>query len=228
VLRLHDKLPRNWFHALQYLYVIPIYVFGIVVFWFGDFADMSTFYNYPQRKAPAAAWQWALAISGRLIFFSWYIGLHFWMFDFQKALFDCIVVQILIGLAPYCFFVVNHWTDKAALITNQELMTHTSDWAMLQILASTNFSINSSFWRHISGGLNLQIEHHLFPGIIHTRLPEITPVLRETCEEYGIRYDDQCYDSCWTALLSNLKFLKKLGEGLSVGSFPAVGKRKIA
>jgi len=228
VLRLHDRLSRSWFHALQHLYVIPIYLFSILLFWLGDLEDMKTFYNYPKRDAPASKLQWFIAISGRVVFFSWYIVLHFWMFETRKALVDCLIVGTELGFFGLIFFVVNHWTDKAALITNQELLTHTSDWAMLQILTSTNFSINSPFWMHLSGGLNLQIEHHLFPSLIHTRLPDVTPIVRETCNEFGIRYEDQCYGSFWTALFSNHTFIKKLGKGIAMNSFPAIGKRKHA
>jgi len=225
VLRLHDRLPRSWFHAWQYVYVVPIYLFSMVVFWFGDSEDMYTFYNYPKRSAPASKLQWLISISGRVVFFSWYILLHFWMFETRKALLDCFIVGIEMGFLGLIFFVVNHWTDKAALITNKELLTHTSDWAMLQILTSTNFAVKSPFWTHVSGGLNLQIEHHLFPSLIHTRLPDISPIVQQTCSEYGLCYEEQCYESFWTALFSNHEFIKKLGKGMWRSSFPAIGKR---
>jgi len=228
VLRLHDRLSRNWWHTLQHIYVIPIYLFSILVFWFGDLDDMKTFYNYPKREATASKLQWLVTISGRVIFFSWYIGLHFWMFDAGKAFLDCLIVGVEMGFFGLIFFVVNHWTDKAALITNQELLTHTSDWAMLQILTSTNFSTKSWFWTQVSGALNLQIEHHLFPAIIHTRLPDVSPIVRETCNEFGVNYDNQIYESFWTAVFSNHTFIKKLGNGIPMGSFPAIGKRKHA
>lgn len=228
VLRLHDKLSRNWWHTIQHIYVVPIYLFSMVLFWLGDWEDMKTFYNFPKREASATISQWALAISGRVIFFSWYIGLHFWMFEWQRALLDCVVMGTLLGFCGLAFFVVNHWTEGAALITNKDLLTHTRDWAMLQILTSTNFSVGSWFWMHISGGLNLQIEHHLFPAIIHTRLSTLQPIVRETCYEHGIQYDNQCYSNYFTALTSNFEFIKKLGKGLSMSSFPAIGKRKHA
>jgi len=228
VLRLHDRLSRNWYHKLQYIYVYPIYLFSIILFWLGDLEDMTTFYNYPKREGVSSYKQWVLAILGRVVFFSWYIGLHFWMFEWRRALLDCVVVGVELGFCGLVFFVVNHWTDKAALITNQELITHTSDWAMLQILTSSNFSMKSFFWTHISGGLNLQIEHHLFPAIIHTRLPDVAPIVRDTCHEFGISYDGQCYESFWTALTANHFFVKKLGKGIYQSTFPSIGKRKHA
>lgn len=228
VLRLHDKLGHRWFHVFQYLYVIPIYLFSILLFWFGDTDGMKTLYNYPKRSVSITYAQWVGALSGRAVFFSWYIGLHFWMFEWQRAVFDCVVFGVELGFFGLVFFVVNHWTDKAALITNQELISHTSDWAMLQILTSSNFSVKSPFWLHLSGGLNLQIEHHLFPCIIHTRLRDIQPIVRETCNEYNISYDNQCYDSFWSALFSNITSVKHLGKGLPRPAFPSIRKWKHA
>jgi fatty acid desaturase len=228
VLRLHDRLERRWYHYFQYLYVVPIYLFSIILFWFGDSENMTTFYNFPKRPAPCSKSQLLAAVSGRVIFWSWFVGLHFYMFNWQRALLDCVIFGVELGFFGLMFFVVNHWTDKAVLLTNQELRNNTSDWAMLQILTSSNFAIKSWFWFHWSGGLNLQIEHHLFPGIIHTRLTDIQPIVRETCYEYGIRYDEQCYDTFWSALFCNFKFLKNLGRGISRSSFPALGRQKHA
>jgi len=224
VLRLHPKLEHSWFHKFQYIYVVPIYLFSILLFWFGDTDDMYTLYNFPKRQARVTLSDWLVAISGRMVFFSWYIGLHFWMFPWQKALLDCTIVCVEIGFLALVFFVVNHWTEKAALITNKELVTKTADWAMLQILVSSNFSVKSPFWFHVSGGLNLQIEHHLFPGIVHTRLPDIVPIVRKTCKEYGINYDAQCYDSFWDAFGSNHQFIKNLGNNIANNYFPNFGK----
>lgn len=226
ILRLHDRLGTRWFHKLQHVYVLPLYLFSIVLFWL-DWEDMTTFYNYPKRKGPAAPLQWVCTILGKLMFVAWFFG-HFYMVEWRRALLDCIIVAIEMGFCALVFFVVNHWTEKAALITNQELINHTSDWAVLQILCSTNFSIDSKFWLHLSGALNLQIEHHLFPTIIHTRLPDVQPIVRATCLEYGLRYDDQIYPSFWSALASNFVFIKNLGNNIPKGGFPAIGKRKHA
>lgn len=212
VLRLHCKLPRSWYHCLQHLYSISIYLGSILLFWAGDYEDLFTLYNYPKRSCPPSTSQWVVTFLGKFMFLSWYLS-HFFLFPFQKALLDCVVVGVLMGFFGLIFFVVNHWTEKAVHFTNEDLISGTNDWAALQILSSSNFSINSSFWMHVSGGLNLQIEHHLFPALTHTRLPRTVPILRETCKEYGINYDAQCYSNFWVALFGNFNFLKELGKG---------------
>ncbi len=48
------------------------------------------------------------------------------------------------------------------------------------------------------GGLNYQIEHHLLPHVCHVNYPRLAPVVRATCEEFGVRYT--CYPTWREAL----------------------------
>jgi linoleoyl-CoA desaturase len=49
----------------------------------------------------------------------------------------------------------------------------------------------------------------LFPGYIHTRLPEIQPIVKKTCEEFGLRYTD--FPDFWTAIKSHIALLYDYG-----------------
>jgi hypothetical protein len=64
----------------------------------------------------------------------------------------------------------------------------TVDWAELQVKTTANFCSRSPFWNFISGGLSNQIEHHLFPSTCHVHYPAISPIVKKTCEEFGIKY----------------------------------------
>jgi len=212
VLRLHGKLPSNWYHAVQHIYGCLIYLGSILLFILGDFDDLFTLFNYPKRSCPPSLRQLGITALGKLIFITWFFG-HFLLFPFQRALLDCVIVGVELGFFGLIFFVVNHWTEKAVHYTNSDLISGTNDWAALQILSSSNFAINSFFWTQVSGGLNLQIEHHLFPSLSHTRLPLITPIVRDTCKQFGINYDLQCYSSFWVALFGNFVYMRELGKG---------------
>lgn len=224
VLRLHEKLPRFWFHYIQHIYVFLIYLVSITLFVLGDFDDLFTLFNYPKRRCGPSLKQWGITILGKLIFVTWFFG-HFFMFPFQKALLDCVLVAVEVGFCGLIFFIVNHWTDKAVHFTNEDLISGTNDWAALQVLTSSNYAINSFFWTHLSGGLNLQIEHHLFPALSHTRLSVVTPIVRDTCKQFGINYEAQCYTSFWVALFGNFVFTKKLGNGTFLSRPVSFGKK---
>eukprot|EP00751_Fragilariopsis_kerguelensis_P011676 CAMPEP_0170771026 /NCGR_PEP_ID=MMETSP0733-20121128/7819_1 /TAXON_ID=186038 /ORGANISM="Fragilariopsis kerguelensis, Strain L26-C5" /LENGTH=589 /DNA_ID=CAMNT_0011112717 /DNA_START=54 /DNA_END=1823 /DNA_ORIENTATION=- len=81
-------------------------------------------------------------------------------------------------------------------------------WAASQIETSNNFASRSMFWHVVSNGLNHQIEHHLFPGLNHGHLHHIAPIVKQTCEEYGVEY--KSYDT-WSDLMNaTLEWFDKL------------------
>mmetsp|Transcript_33378 Transcript_33378/g.92992 ORF Transcript_33378/g.92992 Transcript_33378/m.92992 type:complete len:117 (+) Transcript_33378:25-375(+) len=85
------------------------------------------------------------------------------------------------------------------------------DWAEMQIRTSCNWSIHSTMWWLISGGLNFQIEHHLFPGVCHVHYPAISKIVRAACEEHGLPYN--AYPSYWAIYKSHIRTLYLLGRG---------------
>jgi len=97
-------------------------------------------------------------------------------------------------------------TSKGA--TDNKLLRES--WAARQVSTSNNFAIGSTFWHVLSNGLNLQIEHHLFPGLNHCHLHTIAPIVRETCEEYGVEY--KSFESWGDIMGATLKWLGQLSE----------------
>jgi linoleoyl-CoA desaturase len=59
------------------------------------------------------------------------------------------------------------------------------------------------------GGLNYQIEHHLFPAMNHCNYPGIAGVVRDTCEDFGIRYNEHA--SFWSGVCSHMRWLRRMG-----------------
>lgn len=86
-----------------------------------------------------------------------------------------------------------------------------NDWAAVQCQTSVNWSSGSWFWNHVSGGLNHQIEHHLFPSICHTNYVHIQPVVEATCKEFGVPY--QTESNLWVAYWKMIRHLRSLGNG---------------
>ena len=94
-------------------------------------------------------------------------------------------------------------------------------WGAGQVLTSADFCHGSFFWTHVSGGLNYQIVHHLFPGVCHCHYPLIAPVIRQTCLEFGHRYTH--YTTFASALASHVRHLRRLSvEGLGRLEVPSM------
>ena len=60
------------------------------------------------------------------------------------------------------------------------------------------------------GAINHQTAHHLFPGIIQSHYQKITPIIKQACEEFGIKYNH--VDTAWEAVSRHLQHLRRLGQ----------------
>ncbi|WP_262915368.1 fatty acid desaturase family protein [Niabella ginsengisoli] len=79
-----------------------------------------------------------------------------------------------------------------------------------QLATTCNFSPKSKFFSWLIGGLNFQIEHHLFPHISHVHYKHIAPIVKTTTKEFGIPY--YSYPSFFSALKGHGNMLRKLGR----------------
>ncbi len=84
------------------------------------------------------------------------------------------------------------------------------DRAVHQLLTTSNFAPKSGWLTWFAGGLNYQVEHHLFPYICHVHYPKISKIVQDTAKEFGVPYHVQ--PTFWAALRSHAQMLKKLGQ----------------
>jgi linoleoyl-CoA desaturase len=84
-----------------------------------------------------------------------------------------------------------------------------NNWAVHQMLNTANFSPRSYMMFWFVGGLNYQVEHHLFPHISHVHYPQISKIVKKTAEEFGVPY--KVMPSFMNALVQHWRMLKKMG-----------------
>ena len=82
--------------------------------------------------------------------------------------------------------------------------------AEYQVISTKDYDTDSWLCTLLTGALNHQVAHHLFPDVLQTYYPLITPIVRETCAEFGIKY--HCEANMGKALLEHLKYLFKMGQ----------------
>ncbi len=79
-----------------------------------------------------------------------------------------------------------------------------------QLGTTANFAPGSAWVTWFTGGLNHQVEHHLFPHISHLHYRKLSEIVRNTAREFDLPYYE--YPSLWSALRSHLRVLKALGQ----------------
>ena len=85
-----------------------------------------------------------------------------------------------------------------------------TDWSVHQLNTTADFARNNKLLSWYVGGLNFQIEHHLFPHICHIHYHKIAPIVQQMTKEYGLNYNLK--PSFRDALLSHIYRLKELGR----------------
>ena len=77
-------------------------------------------------------------------------------------------------------------------------------------MQTSDYCTDSWFWTLITGGINHQSAHHLFPDVIQSHYGWLTPLVKKTCTEFGMPYNEEViFISAWK---THFNFLKKMGE----------------
>jgi linoleoyl-CoA desaturase len=131
--------------------------------------------------------------------------------SWQMVLAGFMLLHATAGLGLSCIFQLAHVveTSEYPLPTDDRKMQNS--WAIHQLLNTANFSTRSRMMHWFAGGLNFQVEHHLFPHISHVHYPQIAVIVKNTAKEYGIPYYEM--PTFLFALKEHAKMLKKLGQG---------------
>jgi len=85
-----------------------------------------------------------------------------------------------------------------------------NEWAIHEVQTTVDFAPRNRLLSFYIGGLNYQVEHHLLPHICHLNYPRLAPIVRATCEEYGIRYN--CTPTWRAALAGHWRELRVLSS----------------
>lgn len=93
---------------------------------------------------------------------------------------------------------------------NPKMCSVNTTWSQMQISTAIDFATDSLLWNILSGGLNCQVCHHLFPGILTIHFKNLTSIMKETCSEFGVKYN--CYSTYWEAFCSHIQHLKNMGR----------------
>ena len=163
---------------------------------------------YPKMSAADKVTFWA----GKLFFFVIMFALPLLVFPWWQVLIGFLIVMLTVGLVMGVVFQLAHINGDAAFPEPVGSPQHIeNEWAVHQVETTADFAPRNWLLNFYIGGLNYQIEHHLLPHICHLNYPRLAPIVRATCEEFGIRYT--CYPTWREAFACHLRELRLLGRG---------------
>jgi linoleoyl-CoA desaturase len=107
-------------------------------------------------------------------------------------------------------FQLAHVVEETEFPMPDEACKVDNEWAIHQIQTTANFATRNPIVTWFCGGLNFQIEHHLFPSVSHIHYPKISQIVKQTCSEYGVNYIE--FPRMSNAVYSHWKTLHDLGK----------------
>ena len=162
---------------------------------------------------------WKLTLKNHIIFWgtkifyaAFYIVLPIMIWGWQGWLIGYLTMNVVLGLTLSLVFQLAHVVENTEFenIALDETKHIDSAWAEFQIRTTSNFAMKNKVVSWFVGGLNFQVEHHLFPKVSHVHYPAISKIVEEKCKEFNLPYN--YYPTMWEALVSHFKVMKQLGE----------------
>jgi len=201
------------FHRFQQYY--SVFLYGLLTFNWAittDFKQMRSYLkrklSYGEAKSPKILWT-TLLITKTIYFSIWLVlpmllGITWW-----KVLVGFFVMHYTAGLILSIVFQLAHVVKETTNPVPNENGEIENTWAIHQLFTTTNFAPKNWIINWYTGGLNHQVEHHLFPNISHVHYGKISKIVKETAKECDLPYYE--YKTFRSAVIAHFKHLKELG-----------------
>ncbi|MEM7656652.1 MAG: acyl-CoA desaturase [Bacteroidota bacterium] len=215
ILRFTDQAEWKPHHRYQAWYAYFLYsLLTLTWVFFTDLVKMRRFVKagLTYGRATNVAWNWIHLILGKVFYFGFWLGLPLWLTDlvWWQIGIGFLTMHLVAGIYLTLIFQLAHLTPESAMPSPNDNGKMEDAWAVHQLQTTANWAMQNPVANWITGGLNHQIEHHLFPRISHVHYPRIATIVQKTAEEFGVPYVR--YPTFWSAVQAHVKHLKELGE----------------
>jgi len=215
ILRFTPDRPLRKVHKLQFIYAWFFYSI-MTLFWMTA-KDWLALARYRKKglikgsgsTVPELVWE---MIVSKTVYFSYILllpallsGLPFW-----QILLGWVVMHSVTGLLLASIFQPAHVLEDLQFSQAETGAKMEDDNFLHQLKSTANFGTGSGIFTWMCGGLNHQIEHHLFPNVCHIHFRDLAPIVKRTAEEFGLPY--RASTTFFGALALHARMLWRLGR----------------
>lgn len=211
-LRLCDSQKRYRIHRFQHFYFLMVYSL-LYLYWI-FFTDYKKYFTKRVGAMPIKKMKlsdhfsfWGFKALHLVLFVAlpvYFVGFMPWMIGFLTyGLFAGVLLSMVFQLA--------HSVEEADFpVPHLNTRKLEDEWAVHQLKTTANFATKNKIVSWFTGGLNYQIEHHLFPNISHIHYPALSTIVKQACSEYYLPYIE--FPKVRAAIASHVSHLKHLGK----------------
>ena len=211
MLRMCATQKKYKIHRFQHIYVWFLYTQLLIIWVFAT--DYTKYFKKKVGAVPIkkmskfdhfAFW------TAKVLYYALMIALPIYMVGFLPWLVGFLSLAMFAGLILSVVFQLAHTVEETAFPEpSGDTNRIENEWAIHQIETTANFATRNKLVSWLVGGLNFQIEHHLFPKISHIHYPQISKIIKKTCEEFNVKYIE--YRHMRDAIISHAMHLKRMG-----------------
>ena len=216
VIRFSPEQERKKINKFQAIYA-PFFYGIMTLYWFvnKDFVQLIKYNKKNLLEGQGLTLKQAMT---HVIFNkTWYLALTVILpmilipLPWWQTLLGFLLMQFICGLVLALIFQPAHVIEETNFYSTDDNGSIENSWAIHQMKTTANFANGSIFFSWFIGGLNYQIEHHLFPNICHVHYRNIAGIVKKTAEEFNIPYHQ--HRTFFGALKSHFTLLHELGTG---------------
>ena len=215
VIRFTKEAKWYKFHAFQHYY--SIFLYGLLTINWCLTTDFKQMGGYLKRKlsygnTPNPKTLWTGLVISKIVYFSFWIilPLIFGAASWWVILIGFFIMHYTAGMILSIVFQLAHITEDTINPHPNEDGEIENTWAIHQLLTTVNFAPKNWIVNWYTGGLNHQIEHHIFPNISHVHYGKIAEFVKQTAAECDLPYFE--YQTMRSAVIAHFRHLKELGQ----------------
>lgn len=218
-IRISPHKPLLKVHKFQFIYAWFLY--GLMTLMWVTTKDFIQLNRYrkeavPLSGSPSYARLFIILIFSKILYYSVFVVIPMLVLPFSWYL----IIVFFLTMHFVTGFILTTIFQTAHVVTTSEFPlpdingNMENNWAIHQLLTTSDFAPRNKVLSWLIGGLNYQIEHHLFPNISHVHYPKIAVIVKETARKYGLPYYVQ--PGLVSAVSEHTRMLKKLGMENSI------------
>ncbi len=215
IIRFSKHSEWIWIHKFQKYY--SVFLYGLLTINWAITTDIKQMHRYLKRKLsygkfPDPTTEWTKLIISKTAYYALWVVLPIAVLDvaWWKVLIGFFVMHYTAGVILSLVFQLAHIVPKTETPAPDKdgNMEHT--WAIHQLYTTANFAPKNWLVNFYTGGLNHQVEHHLFPHISHVHYEKLAEIVKETAKEFNLPYNE--YKTMSLAIIEHFKHLGNLGN----------------
>jgi linoleoyl-CoA desaturase len=200
-------------HRFQHIYIVLVYALSSFAWVF--VMDFNKYFSRRILSSPLQKMDTREHIvfwMSKVFYLLGYILLPVMVLGWKLWAIEFVCLHLTMGFTLAIIFQLAHVVEDVSFVYAgpNDTQKIENEWAIHQVITTANFAPKNKFITWLAGGLNFQIEHHLFPRISHIHYPAISRIVKETCRQFQVTYNE--FPTMTKAVASHFRIMRQLGK----------------